>query len=475
MEDKNFSWFLSELHTKKLPLKILEAGICRGSKLLDWYYTDTCGLIGRKPVKEKDRTKHLLNYFLNQRVPILEEYNPEKVICYLYHRKGVKIVTAKDAIELAENQLHGLQVRSIHMALPNSLNYSKVYKLTSWNEGGELQNQLTYGRITKDANEEVNDPVTYEKVLSLISYISDLIHKNYIKHIKTIKIDLTADSTNALHIIKITELCLVETFSKSDALLRGVARKTSLKILQESSEEVSEEDFDSGFNNPIKVVQEREQKKKANEYKIPLKKSVPQNSGVFLEMIAKTFDRDRKNIEYVEKIKNKRFLLEGMEKNNNRKLYQLASLKSPRENIPKKHALSNINDLLYYVEKTRPRIWLRDNGEEIIGQEIFPEITPQQPIHNYHSSTSSKAQEKNMKKFLSAAYLHGVHKYDDKSSEYWNKERQRILSKKGVDTIDPRAFMSGASSCMTSYPSFSSLPNTTKSKGLITPSLIHRY
>ena len=96
MEDKSYNWFLLELWSKKIPLKILETGICRSNKLLDWFSTDSIGFLIRKPVKETTKTKTLLTHFLNQRVPILEEYNPEKVICYLYHNKGVKIVTAKD-------------------------------------------------------------------------------------------------------------------------------------------------------------------------------------------------------------------------------------------------------------------------------------------------------------------------------------------------------------------------------------------
>ena len=129
MEDKSYWWLLSELCNSKASLKILETGICRGSKLLDWFYTNHIGIITKKPLKEKIKTKRILNYFLNQKLPILEEYDPGKVICYLYHRKGRRIITAKDTIELAENQLHGLQVRSIHMALPSSTNYKIVYRL----------------------------------------------------------------------------------------------------------------------------------------------------------------------------------------------------------------------------------------------------------------------------------------------------------------------------------------------------------
>ena len=126
MEDKSYGWLLSELCTSKSVLRFLETGICRGSKLLNWFYSNANGVVSQKSLKENSRTKLILNWFLNQRLPMLGEYNPDKVICYLYHRKGRRIVSAKDAVELAENQIHGLQVRSIHMALHNPIDHHKV-------------------------------------------------------------------------------------------------------------------------------------------------------------------------------------------------------------------------------------------------------------------------------------------------------------------------------------------------------------
>lgn len=387
MEDKSFNWFLSECCSRKLRLNILETGICRGSLLLDWFHTDQFGQISRKVKKDSTRTKHLLSYFLNQRHPVLEEYNPDKVICYLYHKTGIKVVSSKESIELIENQLHGLQVTSLHMTLSNSLNYYKAYRLQAWSEGGELCHKLTYGRIAKDMNEEVTDAVIYEKVLSVIIYLSDILAKSQLKNISKIKIDLVTDAANSIYIVKVLELGLDDTFMKSEAIIRNLVRRPSFKQYEESSEEdISGGEFE-GLQSGMKVIQEY--KKKNTDYKMPLKKNKAPNSKVFLEMIAKTFDRDRKVQEYHEKIKNKKLLLENCSEHNNRKIFQLKSLKYPRENIPKKHAISSVNELLYYVEKTRPRIWLCDVEEK--GCDV-PDV--QTCKHQYNKSSESNAKEK---------------------------------------------------------------------------------
>ena len=297
MDDKSYAWLLSELYSKSIPLKILETGICRGSKLLNWYYTNHLGIINSKPLKVASRTKLLLNYFLNQRVPILEEYNPEKVICYLYHRKGAKVVNAKDAIDLAENQLHGLQVRSIHLALSSSVNYYKVYRMHAYNDNGELQNTFTYGKFSKELGAEVKDPVIFEKALSLTLYISELMHKHYLKYIASIKLDLACDTTGQIHVIKVRELLFTSDPVRVDSYIRGNVRTVTMKMNDNSNEEIITGD---NLQVPLKIIHEKDLKKfKDMTYKIQLKKLAPENSTDFLQMIAKTFDRERKNLNYL--------------------------------------------------------------------------------------------------------------------------------------------------------------------------------
>lgn len=422
MEDKSYSWLLSEFCTSKSMLKILETGICRGSKLLNWFYTDSLGIVAQKPLKENSRTKLLLNYFLNQRLPILEEYNPDKVICYLYHRKGRKVVSAKDAVELAENQLHGLQVRSIHMALNSCGNYHRIYRMHAWSEHGDLQISFSYGKFSKDASEFVKDPVITEKANSLVQYISNILSRTYFKSLKTIKIDLIPDLSGQLHVLKVKELTLSDVVIGPTGSIRSFARSGSMKIIDSSSEEVSLEEINNSNHSPVRVTYDKDQKKKDSNSKIALNKPTPQNSDVFLEMIAKTFDRERKAQENLEMLKEKRTSLEAF---NIRKVFQRNSLRSTRENLPKKNKFNTISDLLYYLEKTRPRTWVKDlNGNPLISVKFASALLGQRGGHLLGTPASHKKETS-----LSSTSSHR-NMYKQKLFTFLSAEEQRLLEKR---------------------------------------------
>ena len=120
METKSYNWLLYQFSQRKINLNILEVGISKRDKLIDWFRMDSNNNIVRNTITPPNNlTKYLLSYFLSKRSPILDEYNPDKYICYLYHKTGRKIITAKEASEMANNQLHGLQVESIHMIPPD--------------------------------------------------------------------------------------------------------------------------------------------------------------------------------------------------------------------------------------------------------------------------------------------------------------------------------------------------------------------
>lgn len=361
MEEKSYVWLLSQLKTRESLLKILETGICRGSKLTNWFYTDEAGVVKSKLIDRNSRTKMLLNEFLNRRMPISDQYSPDKVICYLYHRTGVKVVTGKDAIELAENQLHGLQVCSVHLALSNSADYYKVFRLTSWIENGEIQTSLTYGKFSLEKNEEVSDAAVYDKVLSLAEYISELVYKHHSKYIKSMKIDLMSNESGVLFIIKIRELILTDSFVKPESQIRNSIRHSMLKILEVATG--GSEDSEN-VHLALKAFQEKDHKKAKDLFKFNLKKTLPQNSNTFLEMIAKTFDRDRKAQNALETIRNKKIELESPYKISKPRSHFSPSQKLFSSQSPKKTPLNTIHDLLYYVEDTRPRVWVKDSTEE---------------------------------------------------------------------------------------------------------------
>ena len=432
MEDKSYGWLLSQLCTSKSVLRFLETGICRGSKLLNWFYSDPNGIVSQKSLKDNSRTKLILNWFLNQRLPMLGEYNPDKVICYLYHRKGRRIVSAKDTVELAENQLHGLQVRSIHMALHNPIDHHKVYRMHAWNENNEIQTILTYGKFITDKSEAVKDQVVTEKATSMTLYISDLISRNYMKFVKSIKIDFISDVTGQLHVLKVKELTFSEMVLRPISLNRGYARSGSMKIHEPSSDEVSIDEMNNSNHPQIKAFYEKDQKRKDITTKVHARKSTQQNSNVFLEMIAKTFDRERKARETKEILENRRKSLEN-EDTSKRKVFYKTSLKSLRDYLPKKNGFGSINDLLYYLERTRPRIWVKDNasGEypssNILYTSAMKVISQRNSKHLYQSEAAFAAHKKEESSISHTTSHRDL--YQKKLKNLLSKEETRLKTK----------------------------------------------
>ena len=200
-------------------------------------------------------------------------------------------------------------------------------------------------------NEEINDPVMCEKALSLMTYISDLIYKNYYKFIKSIKIDLIPDGFGQLYVMKIKELSLTTDFVKSEAVFRLV-RSSTLKTKEEDKGNSNEKELD--FNEAGKGVHEKDARKKEINYKIPLRKPAAQNTNEFLEMIAKAFDRDRKKQENNEIMENKRKILDNNEDLSTQNLRKSFNFTASNEKV--NNEIHNIHDLLNYVENTRPKI-----------------------------------------------------------------------------------------------------------------------
>jgi hypothetical protein len=440
MEDKTYAWALFRFFTNKIPVKILETGICRGTKLLDWYYNDPQGIVARKPIKENSRTKILLNCFLNKRVPIVEGFNPEKVICYLYHQRGIRIVTAKHAVELVENQLHGLQVRSIHMVLSSVSDYYNVYKLSASNENGEILQTLTYGKFFKDSNEEVKNPVIYEKSQSLLVFISNILYKDTGKRIKSIKLDLAFDSNCSLHIIKITEIVLSLDLGKPEISIQVTNRTATFKshdyLVQDDDDLDTHDNADNITYTPLKVLHEEIRKKK-DSYKTQNKKPAAQNSDVFLEMVAKTFDRERKALECIEIINNKKAELAqtlGEQKSGTH------FLSITREKVLKKHGFRSINEVMQYLEITRPKVWVKDYGSpEPVSNS--PSIFSISPINDNNLLKKSFASTLNTVKIPSSprsSLLIDVFRkqHQEKFLKFMRQEEDRIKKKFSTKSIN---------------------------------------
>ena len=354
MEEKAYKWFLQELCKTQLSFKILETGICRGTKVIGWFANSLSDSVISKSVKIVNKTKYLINFFLNERVPILEEYAPEKLICYLYHKNGKKLVTAREAIDLAENQLHGLQVTSIHMAVSSS---PVIYSLSAKNVGGELNTEIFFSKFGKYNLQILKDSALVEKIINNLVSISDYIIKINKQELKEIQIDFLFDSTGSLLIIKITRLVL-----KASDIRSSLLKKSSVKLVKHDSS--SDQSFEDEAQNkrPINFIFEKE--KKNTTLKVLINKPVVKNTPNFLLMVANTFDRERKKLDKAEPVlltktpvpMTPKTPLSAHTINPNFNQFQIQSLKSLRDSKIMKKNITNLNDLLYYLEKTRPRI-----------------------------------------------------------------------------------------------------------------------
>lgn len=342
MDERSYKWFLQELSTSNLSLKILEAGICRGTKVTSWFCNLKNDNIFARPTKEMQSTKSLINYFLNTRIPMIEEYSPQKLICFLYHKTGKKLVTAKEAIELAENQLHGLHVISAHLALTSQ---SQIYTVKASNSKGEFSTEITVSKFGQPESQSVKDKAQIDEIVDYFVYVNELLMKLSNKEIHDVVLDLTKDCNGSITLIKITELRF-----KFNNVQNVFIRASSIRLItQESSEEESLTDEEPPNltrqtltsylfkdRSPVKALSRKTQ----------------DNSQEFLEMIAKTIDKDRKrNYEKGDNVQESEFK------------HQAFARKSLRDSKSIRKSMSNLNDLLFYLEKTRPRVWLKDKNE----------------------------------------------------------------------------------------------------------------
>lgn len=342
MDERSYKWFLQELTDSDSQLKILETGICHGTKVISWYGNLKNDKIFCRPTKVVTKTKNLLNYFINSRIPIVQEYNPHKIICFLYHKAGKRLVTAKEAMELAENQLHGLHVTSIHMAVTST---PQIYTIKSSNSRGEYSTTITSSKFGSLETQTLKDSAQIEEVLHFFMSLNEVIMKLSNKEIHEINLDLTKDQMGAITLIKITEL----KFKFNSATNIHVRGSSIRLITQESSDEESLTDEESPSLARQTLTSYLAKEKCLS--KVPIIKS-SSNSQDFLKMIAKTIEKDRKkNYETTE----------TQQEFGSR--HQEFARKSFKDSKSMKNSLTSLKDLLFYLEKTRPRVWVQDKSE----------------------------------------------------------------------------------------------------------------
>ena len=331
METKSYNWLLYQFSQRKINLNILEVGISKRDKLIDWFRMDSNNNIVRNTITPPNNlTKYLVSYFLSKRSPILDEYNPDKYICYLYHKTGRKIITAKEASEMANNQLHGLQVESIHM-IPPDIKTNNIYTIESSNRNNELHTEIYFHKFTNNLKIPFKDQEIADKIMNFVLNLCECLSR-FSKPIQSIKLDLFYATNGQIFLIKANEIIF------SDETGKDFKKLPNLGIQED---EYSEDPLNHSRKEPHK-------------FKIPLSKPLQHNSSEFLEMIAKTIQKIRKK-----KMISDYFAQKTKETSFKRNISKINSSRYNKDNIAENN-LSTMNDLLKYLEKTRPKDWIRD-------------------------------------------------------------------------------------------------------------------
>ncbi|CAG9324468.1 unnamed protein product [Blepharisma stoltei] len=357
MEDRSNKWFMSLLFTRKTSIRILEVGLCKGDKLLEWYANDNGNQIVKKPAKVLSRAKFLLDHFLNVQIPILSKFQPDQVIAYLYHRKGRNIVRAKDVNDLSKYQLGGLQVRSIHMAPPGTFS-PRIFRVKACDENTYLKQDIVSVHFCKAQETAVTDQNIREKAFNMTLIIAELLYKAKQEYVDRLIYDLAIDNNGQLFFIKLVSLKTIQTLMTLERnrflLSRDVyTRKRKTVKMRPAIEEI-----------PSRNTSNSQEKDKvptrASSLAPKLKLSLSPRGEVnkdFLEMVAGTFEKERSRKIKNEKIKDKRFSMGGNENEPNIRLSPVPDIKTDHS---KKENINNMKDLLSFIESTRNPNWSRD-------------------------------------------------------------------------------------------------------------------
>ncbi|OMJ73370.1 hypothetical protein SteCoe_27959 [Stentor coeruleus] len=250
---------------------------------------------------------------------------------------------------MANNQLHGLQIQSLHMALPQ-IDTPTIFHVTSTNRNNELYTEITSSRFEKETGSQLKDQEISDKIMSFTTLLCEALFR-FSKPIDSMKLDLLISSSGQIYLIKANELIFNTANPES---LRDMQRFSSIKRYEEEHSDSQSAD-DMLTPHPL---QEKERKKVPHKFKIPLSKPVQNNSTAFLEMMAKTIQKTRKSTFLSEYFKGK-----SLNKSDN--LLKKTTFKTTTTLDSNKDStldkLSTMTDLLSLIEKTRPRNWVKDH------------------------------------------------------------------------------------------------------------------
>ena len=350
MEAKSFNWLLFQLAQRQISINILEVAFCRREKVLDWYCMDSNLQVHRnKVVAPSNLVRFMMSYFLYKRNPVLDEYRPEKFICYMYRKGGRKIINAKNAAEMVSNQMHGVDVNSMHLAL-SGIDDSVVYRVNCRNLNNGLHLEIESKRFEKETGTQIKDQSIAEKIAKFIVNLCEQMAR-FSKTLISMNLDILITTSHQIYLINIDDLTFYkETFDGS----RDFQRVSNFKPSDCSSEEISDDDL----QHNIIVLEKDLRKKEFNNIRVPLTKPIVNDSPVFLEMIAKTIQKKRK-IQYFKEYFDRKKTQTEDDQYIKKTSFHLGSRDSFKE-LKLEKRLESLNDLLKYLETTQPKNWVRD-------------------------------------------------------------------------------------------------------------------
>jgi hypothetical protein len=350
MEKKSFNWLLFQFAQRQISLNMLEVGFCRRERLLDWYCLNSNGQVHRNLVSSpSNQVKYLMSHFLSKRSPVLDEYKPDKFICYLYHKNGRKIISAKEAAELVNNQMHGLEITSMHLALPG-IEDPSIFRVSCNNSKNELHLEIETRRFDKEKGSQLKDQNISDKIVNFVVGLCEMMGR-FSKTLLSMNLDLLMTGTHHIFLVKIDELIFQnETFDGS----KDFQRVSSFKPSEGTSEEISDDEIQHNLMIPEKEIRKREM----NRIRVPLNKPIINNSPVFLEMIAKTIHKNRKKQFFHEYFQRKKFSTD--DKHDLKKASFHFNSRDTFKEMNLENRLDSLSDLLSFLEKTRPKNWVRD-------------------------------------------------------------------------------------------------------------------
>ena len=238
----------------------------------------------------------------------------------------------------------------MHMALPG-VEDSIVYRVICNNSSNELHLEIEIKKFEKERGAQIKDQLTADRIVNFVVNLCEQMGR-FSKTLHSMNLDVLVSPSHLVYLINIHNLTFhKETFDGS----RDFQRVSSFKLSDCSSEDISEDDV----QHNIMIPEKESRKKDLHNIRVPLSKPIVNNSPVFLEMIAKTIQKKRK-IQYLNDYFSKRKFQTEDSQDLKKASYLFTSRDSFKAlNLEKR--LDSLNDLLNYLEKTRPKTWIRDS------------------------------------------------------------------------------------------------------------------